>query len=244
MEQMIARLLRCHVMNRTDRMYAIVEELRARSPRPVSVPALAERFEVSSRTVERDLLALQEAGVPIYAETGRLGGYVLDTARTLPPLNFTASEATAIAVALGTATASPFATTARAALTKIMAAMSDADVAAARALGRRVLVFEAPSAVKAPPVPRAVEQAITERRVLRLRYVDRNEQPTDRVVEPLVVIGVAPNWYLGAWCRLRDDVRMFRLDRIRDAFLTRESAPERDVPPLEVPDLHGRRVIE
>jgi predicted DNA-binding transcriptional regulator YafY len=224
-------------------MYAIVEELRARSPRPLSATALADRFEVTTRTVERDLLALQEAGVPIYAETGRAGGYVLDTSRALPPVNFTAAEATAIAVMLSNATTTPFATTARAALTKIMSAMSDADVAAARELGGRVLMFSPPD-VETPKVPRGVEQAIMERRVVRLRYVDKNEQETDRVVEPLAIVGVSPNWYLSAWCRLRDDVRVFRLDRIRDAFITREQAPERDVPPLELPDLHGRRVIE
>ena len=63
-------------MNRTDRLYALVEELRAVSPRPRSARWLAARFEVSSRTVERDIAALQEAGVPIWAEPGRTGGYV------------------------------------------------------------------------------------------------------------------------------------------------------------------------
>jgi predicted DNA-binding transcriptional regulator YafY len=230
-------------MNRTDRLYAIVEELRARCPRAVSASKLAERFEVSARTVERDVLALQEAGVPIYAETGRLGGYALDAARTLPPVNFTPAEAAAIAVTLSATTASPFAASARAALTKIMAAMSEKDVAAARELGGRVLLFS-PSDERPPPVPRAVEEAIMDRRVVRLRYVDKNGRETDRVVEPLAVVGVTPNWYLSAWCRLREDVRVFRVDRIRDAFLTRERAPERDLPPLEIPDLHGRRVIE
>ena len=93
-------------------------------------------------------------------------------------------------------------------------------------------------------MPRAVEQAIVDRRVVRLRYVDRSGHATDRVVEPLAVVGVTPNWYLTAWCRLRDDVRWFRVDRIRDAFLTRERAPERDLPPMELPDLHGRGVFE
>ena len=230
-------------MNRTDRLYAIVEELRARSPGPVSASRLAERFEVTTRTVERDVLALQEAGVPIYAETGRRGGYVLDAARTLPPVNFTAAEAAAIAVSLSATATSPFAATARAALTKIMTAMSDRDVEAARELGGRVLMFSPPDE-KPPPIPRAVEQAIMGRLVMRVRYVDGSGEQTDRVVEPLAVVGVTPNWYLSAWCRLREDVRMFRLDRIRDAFLTRERAPERDLPPIEIPDLHGRPVIE
>ena len=231
-------------MNRTDRLYAIVEELRARSPRPVSASQLAERFEVTTRTVERDVLALQEAGVPIYAETGRRGGYALDAARTLPPVNFTPAEAAAIAVTLSATTTSPFAASARAALTKIMAAMSENDVAAARELGGRVLLFSPPDEGRPPPVSRAVEEAIMDRRVVRLRYVDKGGRETDRVVEPLAVVGITPNWYLSAWCRLREDVRVFRVDRIRDAFLTRERAPERDIPPLEIPDLHGRRVIE
>ena len=75
-------------MNRTDRLYALVEELRAVAPRPRSARQLAERYEVSARTVERDILALQESGVPVYAETGRRGGYVIDKTVTLPPLNF------------------------------------------------------------------------------------------------------------------------------------------------------------
>src|SRR5262249_3492270 len=119
-------------VNRTDRLYAIVEELRARSPRPTSAATLAQRFEVSTRTIERDLLALQESGVPIYAETGRTGGYVIDAARSLPPVNFTAAEAAAVAVALTTAADTPFAMSARSALTKMIAAMHAPDRDAAR----------------------------------------------------------------------------------------------------------------
>ena len=69
-------------MNRTDRLYAIVEELRARAPRSLRASDLAERFEVSARTIERDVLALQEAGVPIWSQRGPRGGYALDPKRT------------------------------------------------------------------------------------------------------------------------------------------------------------------
>nr|WP_280496803.1 HTH domain-containing protein [Nocardia asiatica] len=67
-------------MNRTDRLYAIVEELRAISPRLRSARELAERYEVSVRTIERDICALQQAGIPIYADAGRRGGCALDKA--------------------------------------------------------------------------------------------------------------------------------------------------------------------
>ena len=79
------------------------------APRPRSARQLAERYEVSTRTIERDILALQESGVPVYAETGRCGGYVIDKTLTLPPVNFTAAEMVAIAVALARAEATPFA---------------------------------------------------------------------------------------------------------------------------------------
>lgn len=87
-------------MNRLDRLYAVVEELRSAGPSGRSARRLAEHFEVSVRTVERDILALQEAGVPISAQLGRRGGYVLDRSMSLPPLNFTPAEAVALAVGL------------------------------------------------------------------------------------------------------------------------------------------------
>ena len=65
-------------MNRTDRLYAIVEELRAAAPRSRTVAQLAERFEVTSRTMHRDLLALQTAGVPCWSQPGPGGGYTID----------------------------------------------------------------------------------------------------------------------------------------------------------------------
>ena len=101
-------------MNRTDRLYSLVEELRARAPRPVTAPDLARRFEVSIRTVERDIQALLEAGVPIWTERGRRGGYTLDPQTTLPPLNLTTREATAVVIALSALGTSPFSEAGRA----------------------------------------------------------------------------------------------------------------------------------
>ena len=88
------------VVNHTDRLYALVEELRAVAPRPRSASHLARKFEVSTRTIERDILALQESGVPVNAEAGRRGGYVIDKGLTLPPVNFTAAEVVAMAVSI------------------------------------------------------------------------------------------------------------------------------------------------
>ncbi|HET7094776.1 MAG TPA: HTH domain-containing protein, partial [Thermomicrobiales bacterium] len=109
-------------MNRTDRLYALVEALRARAPRTMRAAELAARFEVSTRTIERDLLALQEAGVPIWAQPGPGGGYGLNVDATLPPLNLTPAEAVALAVALAAAPATPFAAAGHSAMQKLAGA--------------------------------------------------------------------------------------------------------------------------
>ncbi|MDL4775065.1 MULTISPECIES: helix-turn-helix transcriptional regulator [Thermomonosporaceae] len=221
-------------MNRTDRLYALVEELRACAPRRVSARELAARYEVSVRTIERDIGALQQGGVPIFADVGRTGGYTLDKSRTLPPLNFTPAEAVAVAVALGRAEGSPFSRSARTALHKIVAAMSAADSASARELAARIrLVAPAgaggPAAVPPLPVPAVLEEAMWARRVVRLSYVDRYGAETRRDVEPVAFTGSSRDWYLLGWCRLRDEARVFRTDRVVRAALLDEPAPERDV---------------
>src|SRR5207302_11118893 len=107
------------LVNRTDRLYALVEELRARAPRLVRATEMAERFEVTTRTIERDLLALQEAGVPIWAQPGPGGGYAVNADTSLPPLNLTPGEAAAIATALAATRAMPFAAAGRSAVQEL-----------------------------------------------------------------------------------------------------------------------------
>jgi predicted DNA-binding transcriptional regulator YafY len=130
-------------MNRTDRLYGLVEELRAVAPRPRSARWLAGRFEVSVRTVERDISALQQTGTPIYAEPGRSGGYCLDKSATLPPVNLTPAEAVAMALALRQLRGTPFDGDAGTALRKLMAAMQTDDAAAAHRLAARVHLVDA-----------------------------------------------------------------------------------------------------
>ena len=220
-------------MNRTDRLYALVEELRAVAPQPRSARQLAARYEVSTRTIERDILALLESGVPVYAETGRRGGYVLDRTRTLPPLNFTAAELMAMAVSLAAAETTPFAAALRSALRKVLAAAPAAETAqAARLMDRVRLIGGDHPRHHARATARAA--AGPARHVLLLGYRDRNEAVTTREVEPVAFAGMADHWYLVAWCRLRNGPRAFRLDRIQAAADTGEPAPHRSFADLEV----------
>jgi predicted DNA-binding transcriptional regulator YafY len=263
-------------VNRTDRLYALVEDLRASAPRPQSARRLAARYEVSARTIERDILALQESGVPVYAEPGRRGGYALDKMMTLPPVNFTAAEMVAIAVALARDERTPFAAATRSALRKVLAVAPAAQTAEAAQLIDRVRLIGArpdrevttaaaatgdaparaagPAARAARPapgsareraasrwgspqpgaVPLVIQEAITAGHVLRLDYRDRNDQVTVREVEPVAFAVTRNQWYLMAWCRLRQDSRAFRLDRILAAADTGAPAPPRSYHDLDV----------
>jgi|GEM_PF-160536 predicted DNA-binding transcriptional regulator YafY len=162
-------------MNRTDRLYALVEELRAVAPRPRPARQLAERFEVSKRTIERDILALQGSGVPIYAETGRCGGYVIDKTLTLPPLNFTAAEMVAIAVSLAREEYTPFAAATRSALRKVLATASAAQTAEAGELMDRVRLIG--SARPGEPQAAAMRSVPGARPAARAREAPSRERP-------------------------------------------------------------------
>jgi predicted DNA-binding transcriptional regulator YafY len=220
-------------MNRTDRLYAMVEELRAIAPRPRSATWLAGRFEVCARTVERDISALQQAGVPVYAEPGRTGGYALDRRHSLPPVNVTPEEAVAIAVGLEMLRGTPFHAAARSALRKVVAVMPEREARHATELARRIGLLGTTPA----EVPSAVARALADRRVLRFGYVDRNGAVSRREVEPLSYIGGGTHWYLVGWCRLRRAHRAFRLDRIEAPVATEELAPHRelDLSELDIP---------
>lgn len=215
-------------MNRTDRLYALVEELRARAPRPVRAAELAARFEVTTRTIERDLLALQEAGVPIWARPGPGGGYGLNVDTTLPPLNLTPAEATALVIALASVPNMPFAGAGRSALAKLTAVMGAAPREAAAELVRHIRVTQDP-ADSVDQVAQVLQRSLLESVAVELVYRDGQDRETERVVEPAGLFSTGSGWYLAAWCRLRQAPRSFRLDRIARAALTGETITPRSL---------------
>ncbi len=204
-------------MNRTDRLYALVEELRAAGPRGRTARLLAQHFEVSVRTIERDLSALGQAGVPLATRTGRAGGYTLDRAMSLPPLNFTPREAAAVAIALSRSEHVLFARDARSALQKIVAAMPERALAEARSTADKVRLLVRPAPDPDADIAEIIWRAVRDNRALRIRYTDVGGLETERRIEPQHVV-VGPNGsYLTAWCHLRGDDRVFRMDRITHA---------------------------
>jgi len=223
-------------VNRTDRLYALVEELRARTPRLMRANELAERFEVTTRTIERDLLALQEAGVPIFAQPGPGGGYGLNVDATLPPLNLTPAEAAAIATALAATRAMPFVGAGASALRKLTNVMASAPRSRASKLVSHIRVAPGPASGPVDSVADVLQQALIASVALQLQYRDSRGQETLRTVEPGGLVGTRLGWYLAAWCRLRQAPRAFRLDRITEARLTEESIVPRPIDAM-IPDL-------
>lgn len=201
-------------MNRIERLYALVEELRAAGPRGRTARQLAGHFEVSVRTVERDLSALGQAGVPLATKAGRNGGYTLDRSMSLPPLNFTPREAAAVAIALSQSEHLLFRRDSRSALQKIVAAMPERALEEARATAEKVRLLVQPIPDPDAGIAEAIWAAVRDGHVLQIHYVDVGGLQTLRVIEPQHVV-VGPNGsYLTAWCHLREDDRVFRMDRI------------------------------
>ncbi len=222
-------------VNRTERLYALVEELRSRAPRMMRAAELARRFEVCTRTIERDLLALQEAGVPIWAQPGPGGGYALNVDATLPPLNLTPAEAAAIATALAATHAMPFAEAGRSALKKLTGVMAATSRDTASRLVSQIRVAQGPGG-PVTLVSDVVQQALIDCVAVELTYRDTQARETRRIVEPAGVFGTRSGWFLAAWCRLRQSPRVFRLDRIVHATLTHEPVTPRSLDAV-LPDL-------
>lgn len=237
-------------MNRTDRLVSMVMLLQSR--RVITAAQMAEHFEITERTVYRDLAALGEAGVPVVGEAGV--GYSLMSGYHLPPVMFSPPEAFALVTGGLLAermTDASMREVIRSAIGKVTAVLPATLQARVDRLRRTMVVRGQLPARGAVPLG-AVQTAIAEGRVLRLRYRGATRaEVADRTVEPLGLVFYLDHWHLIAWCRLRDDVRDFRVDRILQCDPLPESAPPRPGFDLAdhlakclVPDRDATAVIE
>jgi predicted DNA-binding transcriptional regulator YafY len=198
-------------MRRADRLFQIVQTIRGR--RLTTAAHLAERLEVSERTVYRDVADLQAQGVPIEGEAGV--GYRLGKGFDLPPLMFTTEEAQALVAAVRVAQTwlDPALAAASAdALSRVMSVLSSAERAAAESL--LVIV---PNFGLDPGTQRVLQQlreAAQTKHLAQITYLDAAVKRSERTVRPLGVFYWGAVWTLGAWCESRDDFRSFRVDRI------------------------------
>ena len=213
-------------MRRAERLYALVDLLRG-ARRPWSAARLSEEFEVSKRTIERDVQSLQLAGVPIYADYGATGGYSILREHSLPPLNLTVPESLAVLAGLGLLENSPYGAAARRARAKVLAISREDQLAPVDEALASMFVIDSPSPSEA--AVSLIPEAIAARRVVRLEYASEDGQThTTRDVEAMGLLRGGDSWMFVGWCRLRHGIRGFHLDRIRHLEMTGEVFPERD----------------
>jgi predicted DNA-binding transcriptional regulator YafY len=237
--------LPCHHfrVNRTDRLYALREELRRAGPIGRTAERLAGTFEVSVRTIKRDVSTLQQGGFPVWARPGPGGGYVVDDAATLPPINFTDAEISGLAAAVAAHRGQPFDGHARSALVKALSVMDPQARRRATVLKERVWIDHTgtPSDARTRHV---VEQALHLQRVLVVHYRDRQEKRTTRLVDPVLLARSQGHWYLVGHCRTRKAIRWFRLDRVTTAHLTSETASSIPVDAVGAPPATAAAVTD
>lgn len=217
-------------MQRLDRLFAIHDTLRRSAPHRVSARRLAEEFDVSRRTIERDLASLRAAGVPLYAEYGRTGGQIsLDRGGNVV-VTLSPSEVTALLAAVAAAGPDmPYREAATTAVNRLLDTLPAATRVGVEELRSRIRTRVSPADRASIRVRRSVEAAVQRGVVLNLVHENAAGVTTRRSVDAVGLYQGAGGWYLIAWCHLREDGRLFRLDRIRSARLTRRPIPTRDV---------------
>jgi predicted DNA-binding transcriptional regulator YafY len=198
-------------MRRADRLFQIVQHLRG--GRLVTARKLSETLEVSERTIYRDIADLQSTGVPIDGEAGV--GYLMREGFDLPPLMFSRDEIVALVTGARLVKAWGGATIARAAeeaLIKIEAVLPDSE----RARVRNVEIHAPTFMMRDEDREKldVMERAADAKTVIRLDYTDANGQATSRSIRPLGLWFWGGSWTCVGWCLLREDFRMFRIDRI------------------------------
>ncbi len=209
-------------MNRIDRISAILIQLQSR--RVVKAADIAERFNISLRTVYRDVKTLEEAGIPLIGEAG-VGYSIMDGYR-LPPVMFTKEEATAFLTAekfVEKLTDASTTANYKSAMYKVRAILKSTEKDLLENMDDRIAVLKSmamPETANTDHI-QTILHSIAQKNVLALNYFAQHSQEhTKRYVEPIGIFYLSGYWHLIAYCRLRKDYRDFRIDRIKNLIVT------------------------
>jgi predicted DNA-binding transcriptional regulator YafY len=208
-------------VRRADRLFQIVQFLRSR--RLTTADWLAEKLEVSVRTIYRDIADLSASGVPLEGEAGI--GYVLRHKLDLPPLMFDRKELSAIELGLrfvSTYSSRSMALAALSAMSKVRTSLPRVSIEKNTLLP---LFVPNKEGTKAPSFEHVLT-AIEEREKIHIHYNDANSSVSERVVWPLGVFFWGSAWTVLSWCELRQDFRSFRLERIAQINVLDENYPD------------------
>jgi predicted DNA-binding transcriptional regulator YafY len=192
------------------------------TPRDWTGAQLAERLEVSPRTVRNDVERLRALGYPVHATRGSVGGYRLEAGASLPPLLLEDDEAVAVAIGLRTATSGAITgieETSLRALAKLEQVLPPRLRRQVSTLQRATLHVRRRAVTTIDPtVLTDLARLAREHFTLRFDYSDRRQTASQRRVEPYRIVNAGQRWYLVAWDLDRGDWRTFRVDRIREGM--------------------------
>jgi predicted DNA-binding transcriptional regulator YafY len=200
-------------VNRLSRLTAIL--IQVQTKRIVTATELAHKFQVSKRTIYRDIKALEKAGVPILTEEGK--GYTLMDGYKIPPVMFTEKQANALILAEQLVLKNKDASFLRdysEAIEKIKSILSYTNKDKANLLTNRTQYNEVLNQERNSNNLSDLQNALTNYQLVKIGYINKEGISSDRIIEPFAIVS-EKNWYLIAWCRLREEFRFFRPDRIQ-----------------------------
>ena len=210
---------------RLSRLAAILTQLQTK--RLITATELAEKFSVSTRTIYRDIKALEQAGVPVLTEEGKC--YSLMEGYRIPPVMFTESEANALITAeqlvLKNKDAS-FVKEYSGAIIKIKSVLRHTIKDKANLLSDRIVFRQNAANDKTSNYLSTLQLALTNLNLVEIDYYSPdNDQLTKRIIEPFALYSTQENWIVIAWCRLRKNYRAFRLDRLKNLTVSADTFP-------------------
>lgn len=199
---------------RLSRLVAILTQLQAR--RLVTSTKLAEKFGVSTRTIYRDLKALEQSGVPILTEDGK--GFTLMEGYKIPPIMFSENQANALIIAeqlvLKNKDSSLIKDYAEA-IDKIKAVLKQSEKDKANLLSLRTKFAKLDNYEIKSNILSSLQNALTNFQLVKFEYINAENKESNRIVEPFALLTITEGWLMVAFCRLRKEFRYFRLDRIQ-----------------------------
>ena len=199
-------------MNKAERLFQLMSALQGRRS-AITAKQLADRMNVSIRTIYRDIQALELSGIALEGEPGV--GYMLKPGKHLPPLMFKHDELQSLLIGLRMVRAftdKELAQAARQAEDKILSVLPENLKHIAEEQAYRIPILNKDNDKR--DIHLQLRKACEDKHKLNLDYADNNGNESRRCIWPLTMIGWGDNWTLLAWCELREDYRNFRFDRI------------------------------
>ncbi|SDF58198.1 helix-turn-helix transcriptional regulator [Cellulophaga baltica] len=206
-------------MNRIDRLMSILWTMQYK--KFVSAEQLADKYNLSIRTIYRDIKALNEVGIPVILEPNK--GYYIMQGYFLPPLLFTIEEANALLLLQTLAhkfTDKSIIKNSDSAIKKIKSVLRSNDFEKFQNFSNKVEIYNPENEQKENDYLSTIQKAIIEKLILKIEYTDNNKKKTQREIEPIGIIFYTKQWHLIAWCWLRKDYRDFKLNQILHLKLT------------------------